>query len=178
MLPKRIKVKAFFNSSINTKDFVPIFHKWIQNQVFANHLLLDVADYQHVYQGPSLILVGHEADFAVDLEKGRAGFIYIRKRSWPEGDLTKRVHTVLENIISAAKLLTAETSLSSKLDLSELELNFSDRLITPNKPEIHETLKEPVQKALNDFYDQGVELEPLKQDARRSLGFHIKVRSN
>ena len=74
--------------------FTAVFHKWIQGQVFENHLLIDIADYKHVYQGPSIMLVGYEADFIIDLAGGRAGFLYVRKRSWPEGDLAKRIHTV------------------------------------------------------------------------------------
>ena len=111
------------------------------------------------------------------LQAEKAGLLYVRKRSWPEGDLAKRIHTVLASFASAAKFLREEPSLDAELGLGELEISFSDRLNTPNKPESYQVLQEPVQKALDDFYDGGVvDLEPLKQDARRSLGFQIKVR--
>ncbi len=178
MLPNRIRAKAFFNKSVNPADFTAIFHKWIQEQVFENHLLIDIADYQHVYQGPSIVLVGYEADFIIDLAGGRAGLLYVRKRSWPEGDLAKRVHIVLASFASAAKLLGEESSLDAELGLGELELSFADRLNTPNKSESYQALEESVQKALDEFYKQGVEVKPIEQDARRALGFQVKIQGN
>ncbi len=174
-LPSRIKAKIFFNKPINPADFTAIFHRWIQEQIFENHLLIDIADYQHVYQGPSIVLVGYEADFIIDLTRGQAGLLYVRKRSWPEGDLTKRIHTVLTSVTSAAKLLEEEDSLEATLDLEKLELFFSDRLNTPNESEIYPALQESVQKTLDEFYKKSVAVEPLKQDFKRSLGFQVKI---
>src|SRR4030095_5221476 len=66
---QRIGVKLFAadGSSVQPREFVPIFHRWIQTQAVANHLLIDVADYAHVPDGPGVLLVAHEGNFSLDL---------------------------------------------------------------------------------------------------------------
>jgi hypothetical protein len=41
------------SADFNAKDAVPIFHSWIQSRAIADHLLIDVADYTHVPDGPA-----------------------------------------------------------------------------------------------------------------------------
>ena len=43
-------------------DLVPLFHSWIQTHALADHLLIDVADYAHVHNGPGIVLVSEEAN--------------------------------------------------------------------------------------------------------------------
>ena len=78
----KIIVKFFVEdaSRIRGEQFVPIFHAWIQQQAIPEHLLIDVADYQHVYGGPGTVLVAHEANFSMDREEGRLGLMYTRKQ--------------------------------------------------------------------------------------------------
>ncbi|MCS7047943.1 MAG: hypothetical protein NZ483_01440, partial [Verrucomicrobiae bacterium] len=63
------------------KDFIPVFHGWIQRQALPGHLLIDVHDYSHVYQGPGILLVAHEANISIDQSEGRPGLLYLRKRA-------------------------------------------------------------------------------------------------
>ena len=44
---QRISIKLYAQpeSEVEARDFVPVFHSWIQNQRVANHLLIDVANY-------------------------------------------------------------------------------------------------------------------------------------
>ena len=37
------------------EPLIPVFHSWIEEQVFEE-LLLDVADYRHVHAGPGVVL--------------------------------------------------------------------------------------------------------------------------
>ena len=60
------------------ESLIPMFHGWIQRQVFEE-LLLDVADYRHVHAGPGVILIGHEANYSVDNTDERWGVRYNRK---------------------------------------------------------------------------------------------------
>ena len=43
---QRISIKLYAQpeSEVEARDFVPVFHSWIQNQRVANHLLIDVAN--------------------------------------------------------------------------------------------------------------------------------------
>ena len=60
-------------------DYVGLFHTWIQRR-FLDGTPIDVADYKHVPDGPGIMLIGHEADRALDMGEGRPGVLYQRKR--------------------------------------------------------------------------------------------------
>ena len=82
-IPQRIKVKYFVQepAAVDLPAFIPVFHHWIQEHRVEG-LLIDVADYKHMQNGPGIVLIGHEADYALDLAGGRPGLIYDRKRQW------------------------------------------------------------------------------------------------
>src|SRR3954452_10922409 len=78
----KIIVKFFVEdaSRIRGEQFVPIFHSWIQQKAIPEHLLIDVADYQHVAGGPGTVLVAHEANFSTDRDEARLGLMYTPKQ--------------------------------------------------------------------------------------------------
>ena len=57
---------------------IPVFHRWIQTHKVPE-LLLDVADYRHVPEGPGVILVAHEAIYGIDQVGNRNGLLYNRR---------------------------------------------------------------------------------------------------
>ena len=56
-----VKIFAQEPASIDLAGAIPVFHRWIQENV-CEELLIDVADYRHVPAGPGVLLVGHEAN--------------------------------------------------------------------------------------------------------------------
>ena len=58
---------------------VDLFHQWVARQVMPGVLLIDVAELLHVPNGPGVIAVGVEADFALDHTGGSWGVLYRRK---------------------------------------------------------------------------------------------------
>ena len=62
---------------------VDLFHKWVAAQSAPGFLLIDVAELLHVPEGPGVIAVGHEADFALDNNRGVWGVLYRRKTVLP-----------------------------------------------------------------------------------------------
>ena len=85
MQPFKISVKFFVDdpSGIDAHLFVPVFHSWIQQHAVAEHMLIDVADYEHVHNGPGTVLIAHEANFYLDKLDGFLGFTYSRKQPAP-----------------------------------------------------------------------------------------------
>jgi rhodanese-related sulfurtransferase len=68
-----------FEATSAVRDLEPaieVFHRFIQ-QGLVEGLILDVADYRHVQQGPGVLLVGHDVDYGIN----RAGLTVTRKRS-------------------------------------------------------------------------------------------------
>src|ERR1700689_1480437 len=58
------------NDQIDLEPLIPIFHSWIEGKIFEE-LLLDVADYRHVPEGPGVVLIGLQADYGGDKTVGR-----------------------------------------------------------------------------------------------------------
>ena len=81
---EHVNVKLLIDNSeeIDLEPLIPVFHSWIQEQV-CEELLLDVADYRHVYAGPGVVLIGHEADYGVDNTDNQLGVRYNRKAALP-----------------------------------------------------------------------------------------------
>jgi hypothetical protein len=122
-------VKFFVSNpgEINLRDFIPVFHEWIQQQKIPGHLLIDVHDYSHVHHGPGILLVAHEGNFSMDEADGRLGLVYVRKQP---GTL----QTALESARAAAKILEKERGV--KFDSGTFEVFCNDRLVTPSATEI------------------------------------------
>jgi hypothetical protein len=128
-----IKLFAAGPSPVALRDFVPVFHSWIQNQSMAGHLLIDVHDYSHIHNGPGILLVAHEANFSMDLAEGQMGLLYYRKQPAP-GALKDRIAAALRSTLSACSLLETEAVFEGKLRFRTDELLFlaNDRLHAPN----------------------------------------------
>ena len=76
----RVKIFAREPVSVDLGDAIPVFHRWIQDRV-CPEMLIDVADYRHVPAGPGVLLIGHEANYSLDLAKNRLGLLYSRKQA-------------------------------------------------------------------------------------------------
>ncbi len=146
---ERYKLTIFADpiSAVSAKAIIPVFHKWIREQSI-DELLIDVADYTHLPTGPNALLVGHEANLAIERNVDCVGLCYIRKRNAPE--------TLVQNLVSGArKLLLAAQILESDADAmvagnftfqtDKLVFSSNDRLLAPNTPEIVEVLEKTLQ---------------------------------
>lgn len=132
--PHRLSVKFFFEElSIDVEAFIPVFHRWIRENVIPNELLLDVADYKHIADGPSIFLIGHEADYVVDLTDAKPGLMYVRKRD-SGSDLSQALGTTLSQALNGVKLTEGDVELKGKLKLrtDAATIALLDRLNYPN----------------------------------------------
>lgn len=171
ILPHRIKAKVFFSAPVDSEGILPIFNRWIREQRLDGHLLIDIADYRHVPGGPGVILVGYEADIAIDLGDGRPGLAYIRKRSWPDADhddpLRLRIRTVLGWLVRVAAELELPT------DGSEIRIWFQDRLFLRQRDQTP-ALVEAVRLELGLLGREGLDVSALEADPRRAVGLSAR----
>jgi hypothetical protein len=178
--PHRIKVKFFVQdpAAVELHALTPIFHRWIQQDRLEG-LLLDVADYKHVQDGPGIVLIGHEADYALDSNGGRPGLVYDRKRGWESlPTIAERVRLVLRNALAGCEALENEPELAGQLRfrLDEAELSFVDRLNTSNQPEVYDQVVAEVRPVLDQLYGPaGYTLARASEDARRALTIQIRA---
>ena len=141
MTPHRIGVKLFPTTTPDALDlapFIPLFHQFIQQSSLPG-LLIDVADYAHVPNGPGVILIGHEADYAIDSVGGRTGLLAVRKRC-AESPIKETLRDALSKAIHCALAIERDGRTGLQFSAAEIELQFFDRLRTPNDQDTFEAL--------------------------------------
>lgn len=171
----RIQAKVFLEDAANLdqQDVIPIFHSWIQQQSLGE-LLIDVADYEHVHEGPGIILIAHEADYAMDVGRGRAGLLYTRKRDVPD-DLEEAIRLAVRQVLQASQLLEEELD-DLRFQRDEIEITFPDRLRIPNRPESLDLVREPLTAVLTDLFPNAdVSLEWTGADERLPFGVRASL---
>lgn len=175
MSSKRIYVKYFVDqpAAVDLPAFVPIFHRWIQTKKVAG-LLIDVADYKHVFHGPGIILIGHEGDYSLDTSHGRPGFQYAYKRV-PDGSLRNNIRTAFRLVLQGAKQVEAEASLNGRVTFaaSEAELILADALATPNTAEGYAAVAEDIYAVAAELYGDDVVIAQVQNDPREPLTIRV-----
>ena len=174
----KISVKLFVeNDDFAPSEFVPVFHRWIQDSVLDDHLMIDVADYAHVPAGPGSLLVTHEANIHMDRVDTRLGLLSFRKTS--SGDtFTDRLRTVIANTLKAASKMEQEPHLEGRLIFctNELQIRIHDRLNAPATPATFNAVKADLEKVVGELYGAGkAKVEYV--DAPKQM-FTVKVTSS
>ena len=167
----KLSVNLFANEdAFGPADFVPVFHRWIQEHVLPGHLPIDVADYAHVADGPGTLLVTSEANVHMERIGGRLTLAYVRKRPADGG-----VGGVLDAAMTAARLMAAEPSLDGRLTFvpGELTLTFNDRLATPNTDEAYAAVLPEVADAAAVAVGPTVEVRRVANDPLERLQVRV-----
>src|SRR5258707_8083295 len=169
MLPFRLQLKYFAAdpSAIDLSVFTGLFQRWIQQKALDD-MLIDVADYRHVFEGPGIVLIGHESDYGLDVSRGRPGLLFTRKRQ-RDADLQAQLRISFRLALAACNLLESEPALKGKLKFNpnEVEIRFVHRLHFPNKPETFDLVQADLKAVLADVYGTvAISLTPLSVDPR------------
>jgi hypothetical protein len=161
--------------SVDLEPLIPVFHRWIQEQV-CEELLLDIADYRHVQDGPGIVLIGHQADYSLDNTHGRLGVRYNRKAP-VDGRNWDRLKQAASSALKACQRLEAEAALEGKIRFNGQDVEFfiNDRLLAPNREEIRQRL-DPEFKAFFDVLFRGGDyVMSYDTDVRRLLRVFVKT---
>src|SRR5579872_3187609 len=146
----RVKVFAGEPAAIDLGDAIPIFHRWIQERV-CPEMLIDVADYRHVPNGPGVMLIGHEANYSLDMTKGRLGLLYSRKQ--PGGGAQENLSQAYDAAMAACARLEQEPAFAGKLKFgAECEFSINDRLLAPNRDDTFAALKPEFDRFLTKIW--------------------------
>lgn len=158
------------------KEFIPIFHNWIQRKTF-DELLIDVADYSHVPAGPGIILIAHEANYSVERgSEERFGLLYNAKVA-REGTNQDRIHHALRQATKAAIRLQQDEFFPGYLKFSgqEVRLTVNSRKIAANEETTMHALRSDLQSVFDIYYGgSNYTLNRLSSDSRERFGVHIK----
>lgn len=175
--PQRLSVKLFASPDpgpdAHLEPFIPLFHRLIQN-ASVEGLLIDVADYAHVPDGPGVILIGHEVDYGFDLREGRAGLLVTRKRC--EGAaIAELIEDVLRKALGAVVAIEADGGAAVRFGTDRVELHVADQLRMPNDEAGFEALRKEALPVAEKLFGAGT-IEVVRRhegDPRRALALEL-----
>jgi len=171
-----VKFPLANQSGVNLEPLVPVFHSWIRNKV-CEELMIDIADYRHVPEGPGVMLIGHQADYSVDNTENILGVRYNRKTSL-DGSNQDRLRQAARAALTAAQRLDSESTLGGKfgIDGQTVHVFFNDRLLAPN----NDTTKTAVGPELDAFLKKlfrGADVSLIYESQPRRL-FGVAARAS
>ena len=177
MNPQRIAVKFFVSGAPGTPldlhPFIGIFHRMIQRGALPG-LLIDVADYAHVPDGPGVILIGHEVDYGMDLAGGRAGLLVTRKRIGA-APLAEALRDTLVRALAAVTALEAEPEAKLRFATDAFHLDVLDRLAAANDEAGFAAVQREIAPVLAALYGKDAKLRRASaSDPRKPLGLHVE----
>ena len=171
-----VKFPAQVSDRFDSASLIPIFHEWIRDKALPG-TLLDVADYRHVPEGPGIMLITYETNFALDSGKGELG-LYAQQKVAGTGTPAEQICNLVRSTATLAHLLETDQRLAGQLEFQGGSFQFmsNDRLGLPNSPEGFETLKPTLQAAVADLYpQQSVTLSALDTDPRERLTVQVQA---
>jgi hypothetical protein len=150
-----IKIMAREPYPADLEKAIPVFHRWIQDQVLGE-LLVDVADYRHVPAGPGVMLIGHQSNYSLDLEFNRLGLLYNHKLP-ASGTFEDKLRDAFGAAVAACALLEEEPAFANELafDAGNCEVIFNDRLLTPNTDETWQSVRPELDKFFTNLFGEG-----------------------
>jgi hypothetical protein len=150
-----VKIFAKNGTHVNVADAIPVFHRWIQKRALPE-LLIDVADYAHVPEGPGVLLIAHEANYSLDYARDLLGLLYNRK-DVGSGNAQEQLRQAYNAAVGACQRLENEPEFKGKLqfDTGHVEVVFNDRLLHPNTDESWNCLKPEMVRFFDGVFGAG-----------------------
>jgi hypothetical protein len=175
---QQLSVKLFVEdpARLDLDALIPVFHGWIRDQKLGGRLLIDVADYRHVHEGPGVVLIGHEGHYALDLDGGRPGLRFDRKRD-PIGDAGPKLEEAFREALAACLHLEQEALLAGlrfRTDLAHVRV--LSRLVAPNDDATAAAFDGPLRALLGRLYGPAsVSTARLDTDPRAAFGVAVRA---
>lgn len=175
----RVCVKCYaaeYTVENDAELFVPIFHDWIRDRAL-DLVMLDVADYAHAPDSPGIVLVCHEASFALDRSDGRLGLLCQRRLPF-DGTASEGIAETVRQTLDVAARLEADPRVMGKLrfDPTRLRIEANDRLLAPNSSEGYRDFAALVRAAIATAFGTGEPaVEKIDNDPRDRLALFVRL---
>ena len=174
---ERVCAKVYAQEpGIPDSEFVSVFHDWIRRRVVGG-VLLDVADYTHVPDGPGVVLVGHEFTYSLDRSDGRFGLLVQRRRS-TGANTEASIGATISTLLTAAEKLETHRTLKGgvKFDRSVIRIESNDRLRAPNDAEGLELLRAASDAAAKQAFPSfAATVKVVDEDSRSRLAVTVEL---
>ena len=144
-----ISVKLFVDdpSGVRLKELIPVFHRWIQESLLGDELLVDVASYEQVPKGPGIVLICDTAHYYFDMRAGRPGLRYRSRRIAPATE-EEGIARAFRSALQAASLLESDPALEGRYRFrtGQVEFGIYDRLRAPSNVETFAAVRPELEK--------------------------------
>jgi hypothetical protein len=171
-----VKFYARPGATIEEGIFIEVFHEWIRYQKLAG-VLIDVADYRHVPNGPGVMLITHDINFSMEHTDGRFGLLAQRKLGQGRDHVARLVDLVRSTAAFGA-LLESDWRIKGKLNLEGGLFHYmsNDRLLAPNTTESFAAVQPDLTAAAALIYPgQNVSITRLENDPRDRLTIAVEA---
>jgi hypothetical protein len=173
---QKINVKFYLTKDavLSPEDAFRIFSQWIPTT--KDEVLIDVADYQHVPQGPKTVLVGHEANYTLDNSDGRYGLLYGRKLA-EQGSNAARLRAAFAASLKACQRLEQSEGATAKarFSASEALVVVNDRLRAANTAATLDGIRADLDAVLAELYAGAAIRIEREGDDRERLTVRIQA---
>ena len=173
---QKINVKFYLtpDAVLSPEDAFRIFSQWIPET--TDEVLIDVADYQHVSEGPKTVLVGHEANYTLDNAGGRYGLLYGQK-AVAQGSNQERLKAALTAALKACRRLEEAEDATAKAQFgcAEAVIVINDRLAVRNTDAALDELRSELEPVLSQLY-AGAAIQVTREgDERHRLSVRVRA---
>jgi len=169
-----LKIAVADKLPVDPARFIELFHGWIREEALPA-LLIDVADYRHVPNGPGVVLIGHEADYSMDHAGGVWGLRYNRKKT-VVGSNADRLRHAFGQLGAACKLMEEAFAVDGlRFNRDAFELLINDRATAPNTPETLAAVQPEVESFLRDALGQTKVTIQHHADPRSRFGLTVSL---
>ena len=171
-----LKFYARSGATVDEGSFIEVFHDWIRRRKLAG-VLIDVADYRHVPDGPGVMLITHDINFSMEHTDGRFGLLAQRKLG-PGDDHVNRIVELARSTAAFGALLESDRRVKGKLSLEGGLFHYmaNDRLLAPNNESSFAALLPDLAAAAAIIYPgQKVSISRLQNDPRDRLTIAVEA---
>jgi hypothetical protein len=174
---QHVNIKIFARQPYpkNIAAVIPVFHRWIQQKSIPG-LLIDVADYAHVPQGPGVLLIAHEFDVSLDEAGGKLGVLFNRKEGW-DGSGLDALRSAYSFALDVARRLEAEPEFAGSLSIrtDAVQVTLNDRLLYPNTDETLGALHSDLEAFFAEIFPGVAYTLERNQDPRARFGVTASI---
>jgi len=149
-----LKIYLEDNSELDLDSVIPVFHRWISERIL-DEMIVDVADYQHIKEGPALLLAGIDANYYLDTTDGALGMMYTRKRKGP-ATFSEGLRDAFKRVLRACSLLENEKSFESapRFQVRVIRFQIHNRLLAPNDEMTYATVVPELDQILLELFPE------------------------
>ncbi len=160
-----LKLAVRFGTAATPTDLRPtidVFHRFIQRGKVEG-LVLDVADYRHVPDGPGVVLIGHDVDYSLT----DAALTTTRKHC-RQDDIATQLRDALRMALGAAAAIEADQDLDVSFDRNQFSVQVADRA-QGSRDEVATALLAEISDVVSELYGPGAAATIVAADDPRRL---------